>query len=68
MKTIRTNISGLGGVRIEKWTVGIDIQKESIDKFADQSTGELYVGEFLEKGKPKQFLMPRDKWEDFKNI
>lgn len=68
MKTIRVNIAGLNGVRIEEWTIGIEAQKESIDKFADKSTGELYVGEHYKEGEPIQHFMMKDAWEDYKNI
>ncbi len=68
MKTIKANVAGLNGVRIEEWTIGVDVSKESIDKFADKTTGELYVGEHYKKGEPIQYLMMKDAWEDYKNI
>jgi hypothetical protein len=67
MKTIKANVAGLSGVRTEKWTIGIDVPKESVDKYADKLTGELYVGEHNEKGEPIQYLMMKDAWEDYKN-
>ncbi len=68
MKTIRVNIAGLNGVRIEEWTIGTEVQKESIDKFADKSTGELYIGEHYKEGKPIKYFMMKEAWEDYKNI
>jgi hypothetical protein len=66
--TIRANIAGLSGVRAEDWIIGEYVTKETVAKFMDRTTGEIYVGEFLEKGDPKQFLMPKEKWEEFKKI
>ena len=66
MKTIRVNISGLRGVRIEEWTVGIEIEKETVNRFLDESTGELYVAEHLEKGVPQQHVIVKDRWENLR--
>ncbi|MBH98131.1 MAG: hypothetical protein CMM56_06725 [Rhodospirillaceae bacterium] len=41
MKKNRVNIVGPNGVRIEEWTVGIEIEKESVNKYLDKSSGEL---------------------------
>ena len=65
---IRANISGIGGERVENWIIGEHVTKESVANFIDRATGEIYVGEFFKKGKPKQFLMPKKKWEEFKKI
>lgn len=68
LKTVKVNIAGINGVRIEKWTEEVNVPKETIDKFLDNSTGELYVGEYFEKGEKKQVVMKRDQWEGFKNL
>jgi hypothetical protein len=62
MKAVRTNISGIRG-RIEEWTIGVHVEKEAVNDFLDESTGELYVVEAFEKGVPKQTLVHRDTWE-----
>ena len=64
MKTVRVNISWLRGVRIEEWTLGIEIERETVNDFLDASTGELYVVEVLESGVPKQHVIKKDKWEN----
>ena len=66
--SIRANIAGLSGIRVEDWIIGEHISQEAVEKFIDRTTGEIYVGEFFEKGKPKQFLMQKVEWEEFKNI
>jgi hypothetical protein len=64
-KTINANINGTNGLRHEKWTVGIDIQQADIEMFADKRTGQVYVAEIYEQGRLVQYLMPKNKWEDF---
>ena len=68
LPTIRAHISGLHGMRIEEWVVGAHITKQAFEQFKDEATGDLYVGEVLEKGKPKQSIMHKKTWEDLKNI
>ena len=63
MKTVRVNISWLRGVRIEEWTLGIEIERETVNDFLDASTGELYVVEVLESGVPKQHVIKKDRWK-----
>ena len=64
MKTVRVNISWLRGVRIEEWTLGIEIERETVNDFLDASTGEWYVGEGLEKGAPTQHVVKKNAFEN----
>ena len=64
--TVRAHISGLRGMRIEEWVVGAHVTKQAFEQFKDESTGELYVTEVLDKGEPKQHIMPRKSWEDLR--
>ena len=66
--TVRAHISGLRGMRIEEWVIGAHVTKQAFEQFKDESTGELYVREVLEQGKPQQSLVPKKTWEDIKNI
>ena len=68
LPTVRAHISGLRGMRIEEWVVGAHVTKQAFEQFRDESTGDLYVGEVLEQGKPKQHIMPKKSWEDLQNI
>ncbi len=68
LPTVRAHISGLHGMRTETWIVGAHVTKQAFEQFKDKSTGDLYVGEVLEKGKPKQNMMTKKTWEDLKNI
>ena len=67
LPTVRAHISGLRGMRIEEWVVGAHVTKQAFEQFKDASTGDLYVGEVLEQGKPKQSIMHKKTWEDLKN-
>jgi hypothetical protein len=67
LPTVRAHISGLRGKRIEEWVIGAHVTKQAFEQFKDESTGDLYVGEVLEQGKPKQSIMPKKTWEDLKN-
>jgi hypothetical protein len=68
LPTVRAHISGLRGMRIEEWVVGAHVTKQAFEQFRDESTGDLYVGEVLEQGKPKQHIMPKKSWEDLTKI
>jgi hypothetical protein len=68
LPTVRAHISGLRGMRIEEWVVGAHVTKQAFEQFKDESTGDLYVGEVLEQGQPKQHIMPKKTWEDLRKI
>ena len=51
LPTVRVNIAGVRGARVEDWIVGKHLSVEDAEKWRDSSTDQLFVEEIFADGK-----------------
>jgi len=61
-------INPVSGDSIEHWTIGKDIDEETVNKFRDPETGDLYALTSFENGQPKRSVLKKDFWEKSKKL
>jgi hypothetical protein len=55
-------LDAVHGLRVEKWTIGERVERETYDKFKDRE-GRLYVVVAYEKGEPKATFVVKEMWD-----
>lgn len=61
-------INPVSGYSIEHWIVGKDVDVETVNKFRDLKTGDLYAMTAFENGQPKIRVLKKDFWEKTKKL
>lgn len=68
-KMIRVHmINPVSGTSVGYWTIGEDVDEETVNKFCDPETGDLYALTSFEKGEPKISVLKKDFWEKSKKL
>ena len=49
------------------WTIDKDVSQETVRKFRDEATGELYASLFFREGTPQVVVMTRASWEELRS-
>ena len=54
------------GYTIGHWIIGKDIDEDTVNKFRDKNTGDLYAITYYENGEPKVSVMIKSLWDETK--
>ena len=52
------------GYKVENWTIGEDINQETVTNFQDPQTGDLYAIVVYENGKGKTMVLKKELFDD----
>jgi hypothetical protein len=61
--SVRVHLIHPAGNRDLDWVIGTDVSQETVDRFRDSETGDLYAMTYFQAGEPKMTVLKRSFWE-----
>lgn len=54
----------LNGYKVLYWTIGEDIDENTVHKYKDPKTDDIYATTYFENGDPRVMVLNKQLWED----